>query len=123
LRTPTGERFHKQQSPIALLLRILLAASLPNDWVLDPFAGTGTTAVVATQLRRHCVAIEIDPKNVAMIKQRLAAQREADAVLPLRAYYRFTTNLDAIWSIETSLQWGQKTQLALFEGKVGYGSL
>jgi site-specific DNA-methyltransferase (adenine-specific) len=35
LRTPTGERFHKQQSPIALLLRILLAASLPNDWVLE----------------------------------------------------------------------------------------
>ncbi len=123
LRTPTGERFHKQQSPIALLLRILLAASLPEDWVLDPFAGTGTTAVVATQLRRHCVAIEIDPENVAMIKHRLAVQREADAILPLRAYYRFTTNLDAIWSIETSLQWGQKTQLALFEGKVGYGSL
>jgi DNA modification methylase len=123
LRTPTGERFHKQQSPIALLLRILLAASLPEDWVLDPFAGTGTTAVVATQLRRHCVAIEIDPANVAMIRHRLAAQREADAILPLRSYYRFTANLDEIWNIETSLQWGQKTQLALFEGKVGYGSL
>ena len=123
LRTPTGERFHKQQSPIALLLRILLAASLPEDWVLDPFAGTGTTAVVATQLRRHCVAIEIDPENVAMIKQRLAAQREADAVLPLRAYYRFTTNLDEIWSIQTSLQWGRKMQLALFESKTDYGSL
>jgi DNA modification methylase len=123
LRTPTGERFHKQQSPIALLLRILLAASLPEDWVLDPFAGTGTTAVVATQLRRHCVAIEIDPANVAMIRHRLAAQREADAILPLRSYYRFTANLDEIWNIETSLQWGQKTQLALFEGKTGYGSL
>jgi DNA modification methylase len=96
---------------------------LPEDWVLDPFAGTGTTAVVATQLRRHCVAIEIDPENVAMIERRLAAQREADAVLPLRSYYRFTANLDEIWNIETSLQWGQKTQLALFEGKVGYGSL
>jgi len=123
LRTPTGERFHKQQSPIALLLRILLAASLPEDWVLDPFAGTGTTAVVTKQLGRHCLAIEIDPENVAMIERRLAAQREADAILPLRSYYRFTANLDEIWNIETSLQWGQKTQLALFEGKVGYGSL
>jgi DNA modification methylase len=123
LRTPTGERFHKQQSPIALLLRILLAASLPEDWVLDPFAGTGTTAIVATQLRRHCVAIEIDPENVAMIERRLAAQREADAILPLRSYYRFTANLDEIWNIETSLQWGQETQLALFEGKAIYGNL
>jgi len=58
-----------------------------------------------------------------MIKHRLAVQREADAILPLRAYYRFTTNLDEIWSIQTSLQWGREMQLALFESKTDYGSL
>lgn len=123
LRTPTGERFHKQQSPLALLLRILLAASLPKDWILDPFAGTGTTSVVAAQLGRNSVAIEIDPANVAMIEWRLTTQREADSVLPLRAYYRFTANLDEIWRLETSLQWGQQMQMALFESKTGYGDL
>jgi site-specific DNA-methyltransferase (adenine-specific) len=123
LRMPTGERFHKQRSPVALLVRILLSASLPGDWVLDPFAGTGTTPVVAAQLERHCVAIEIDSANIAMIKWRLAARREADSVLPLRSYYRFTPNLDEIWRLETSLQWRQGRQLALFEGKASYGDL
>jgi site-specific DNA-methyltransferase (adenine-specific) len=123
LRTPAGERFHKQQSPIALLLRIVLASTMPGDWVLDPFAGTGTTAVVAEQLGRHCVAIEIDPINVAMIKWRLEVQREADSVLPLRAYYRFTPNLDEIWHAETGEAWGQNRQFALFERRTDYGNM
>ncbi len=120
LRTSTGERFHKQQSPVALLLRIVLASTKPGDWVLDPFAGTGTTAVVAEQLGRHCVAIEIDPMNVAMIRWRLEVQREADSVLPMRAYYRFTPNLDEIWQVETSEAWGQHRQFALFERQADY---
>jgi site-specific DNA-methyltransferase (adenine-specific) len=123
LRTPSGERFHKQQSPVALLLRIVLASTMPGDWVLDPFAGTGTTAVVAGQLGRHCVAIEIDPMNVAIIQWRLAVQREADSVLPLRTYYRFTPNLDEIWQVETSEVWGQNRQFALFEKGTSYGNM
>jgi len=43
LRRDNGERAHKQQAPIALLLRIILASSQPGDTVFDPFAGTGTT--------------------------------------------------------------------------------
>ncbi len=123
LRTPSGERFHKQQSPIALLLRIVLASTTPGDWVLDPFAGTGTTAVVTEQLGRHCVAIELDPTNVAMIKWRLEVQREADSVLPLHAYYRFTPNLDEIWHAETSEALGRNRQFLLFEKRIDYGSV
>lgn len=102
IRTATGERFHKQQSPVALLLRILLASTVPDDWVLDPFAGTGTTTVVAEQLGRYCLCIEIDPGNVEMIRQRLVSRRPADAVLPLRSYYRFTPDLDTIWPVKAS---------------------
>jgi DNA modification methylase len=40
LRTETGERFHKQQAPLALLLRIILTSTKVGDTVLDPFAGT-----------------------------------------------------------------------------------
>jgi DNA modification methylase len=97
LRLPNGERFHKQQSPVALLLRIILSSTNPGDWVLDPFAGTGTTLVVAEQLGRPSVGMEIDPKNVEMIRWRLQEKREADSILPLRHYYRFTPNLDEIW--------------------------
>jgi site-specific DNA-methyltransferase (adenine-specific) len=97
LRHPDGSRVCPQQSPIALLLRILLASTRVDDWVLDPFAGTGTTLVVAGQLKRRAVGIEIDPKMVEVIRWRLNARRPADSIAPFRHYYRFTPNLDAIW--------------------------
>jgi hypothetical protein len=97
LRYPDGIRVCTQQAPIALLLRILLVSTKVGDWVLDPFAGTGTTLVVAEQLKRHAVGIEIDPKMVEVIRWRLNARRPADSIAPFRHYYRFTPNLDAIW--------------------------
>jgi DNA modification methylase len=97
LRHPDGTRVCTQQAPIALLLRILLASTNPNDWVLDPFAGTGTTLVVAEQLGRSAVGIEIDPKMVEVARWRLSERRPADSIAPLRCYYRFTPNLNTIW--------------------------
>lgn len=97
LRVSNGERAHKQQSPVALLLRIILSSTMPGDWVLDPFAGTGTTLVVADQVGRQSVGIEIDPKNVSLIQERLAARRDADSVARWREYYRYTANLEEIW--------------------------
>ncbi len=112
LRTPHGERVHKQQAPVALLLRILLSSTNPDDWVLDPFAGTGTTAVVAEQLGRSCVAIEIDPAYVALIHQRLQDRRPADSVMKWYPYYRHTPNLEAIWDIQETTQWLNQEQMA-----------
>jgi len=97
LRAPDGARFHKQQAPVALLLRILLSSTDPGDIVLDPFAGTGTTLVVAEQLGRPSIGIEIDPANARMMRSRLEAPRKADSVLRHRHYYRFTPDLDHIW--------------------------
>lgn len=113
LRDLSGERIHKQQSPVALLLRILLSSTNPGDWVLDPFAGTGTTAVVAEQLGRHCVAMEIDPNYVEVIRARLQARRSADSILRWYPYYRFTPNLESIWQVEITTQWSQGSPAAL----------
>lgn len=122
LRQANGERAHKQQAPIALLLRIILSSTQPGDIVLDPFAGTGTTLVVAKQLERDGIGIEIDPKNVKLIQKRIAVARASDSIEPLREYYRYTPKLSAIWS-------GQKvevtkktagTQLAFLERKAKY---
>ncbi|MEJ5250428.1 MAG: site-specific DNA-methyltransferase [Chthonomonadetes bacterium] len=113
LRDLSGERIHKQQSPVALLLRILLSSTNPGDWVLDPFAGTGTTAVVAEQLGRHCVALEIDPNYVEVIRTRLQARRSADSILRWYPYYRFTPNLESIWQVEVTTEWGQGSHVAL----------
>ncbi len=99
LRYGDGRRVCVQQAPIALLVRILLASTEPGDWVLDPFAGTGTTLVVAEQLGRHAVGIEIDPQMVEVIHWRLGARRPADSIASLRHYYRFTSDLDAVWPL------------------------
>lgn len=97
-RDDKGNRMHIQQTPIALLLRILLSSSLPGDVVFDPTAGTGTTLCVAKQLARKSIGIEIDPLNVDLIKKRLSIIRKADNVNKLHSYYQFTPNLNAIWA-------------------------
>lgn len=97
LRTPSGDRQHKQQSPLALLVRILLASSRPGDTVLDPFSGTGTTLVAAAQLERRGLGIELDPDNAASIEQRLRDRRPADDVQAFAADYACTENLAQIW--------------------------
>ena len=97
LRMSDGERAHKQQSPVALLLRIALSSSMPGDCLFDPFAGTGTTLCVADQLGRIGVGVEKDPVNFERIEARLSEQRDADSVLRYRESYRHTQDLDRIW--------------------------
>ena len=107
--TKDGERFHKQQSPIELLIRIILNSSNVNDFVLDPFAGTGVTAIVAKQLKRNSISIEIDPLNVEAINIRLKLMRNDDDVSRFFSTYIYSENLDKIWSgnkkfIDTKLE-------------------
>lgn len=102
IRNGENNRFHKQQSPIALLLRVILSSSKPGDCVLDPFAGTGTTAVVAEQLNRNSVGIEIDSANVACIKNRLSEMRAADRIEKYYKDYVCTENLSEIWDASVS---------------------
>ncbi|MHB1439647.1 MAG: DNA methyltransferase [Cuniculiplasma sp.] len=90
--------FHKQQSPIALLLRIMLSSSNIGDLVFDPFAGTGTTLVVAKQLSRRYIGVEIDPKNDEEINKRLETLRNSDSIEKHRRDYLFTENLNKLWS-------------------------
>ena len=102
IREKTGERFHKQQSPIALLLRIVLSSTKPGDTVCDPFAGTGTTLVTAHQLGRNSIGIEIDPKNSKMIENRLEEIRESDNIEKYYQDYNNTEGLSEIWGAESS---------------------
>ena len=98
IRKSDGARFHKQQSPIALLLRIILSSTNPEDVVLDPFAGTGTTLVVAEQLNRQSIGIEIDPENVRCIKDRLRNIRRADEITKYYKDFIYTENIAEIWN-------------------------
>ena len=97
IRKPNGNRFHKQQAPIQLLLRIVLASSNPNDTVLDPFAGTGTTLVVAEQLRRNSIGIEKDKENINCIEKRLTNSKESDNIQRYYNDYVYTDDIEKIW--------------------------
>jgi len=97
IRDARGNRVHTQQSPVALLLRIVLSSTMPGDTVLDPLAGIGVALVVAKQLGRNSVGTEIDPEYVKIIKWRLKSLRPADDVSKYYSYYRFTPNLERIW--------------------------
>ena len=97
LRDAAGNRLHKQQAPLQLLLRIILSSTNPGDVVLDPFAGSGTTLVVAEQLRRRSIGIELDSHNIALIQNRLAAQRKSDDVSRFFKDYACTPDLETIW--------------------------
>jgi site-specific DNA-methyltransferase (adenine-specific) len=62
---------HPTQKPEKLLAKIILASTNAGDLVLDPFAGSGTTAVAAKKLGRRCVAIEADAEHCMMANKRL----------------------------------------------------
>ncbi len=100
IREKDGERFHKQQSPLALLIRIILTSTKVGDVVLDPFAGTGTTLCVASQLQRNSIGIEIDPLNASLIQNRLSEVRDADIIQKYFKDYRCTENISELWGDE-----------------------
>ena len=65
------EGWHGCQMPINVLDRIILAASRPGDIVLDPFNGSGTTAVAAAMLDRQYVGIDQSEEYVGFARKRL----------------------------------------------------
>lgn len=71
---------HPTQKPLALLDRIIRAASEPGDIVLDPFIGSGTTAVAAKPLGRKCIGIEQSQDYLSVAVQRLASVQESELV-------------------------------------------
>src|SRR6202790_4421685 len=73
LKNPDGKKLHPTQKPESLLARVILSSSRPDDLVLDPFCGTGTTGAVAKRLGRRFVGVERAPDYAAAAEQRIAA--------------------------------------------------
>ncbi len=69
------------QKPLALLERIIQASSNEGDWILDPFAGCGTTIAAAEKLNRKWIGIDITHLAISILKYRLRdMQQNVDAV-------------------------------------------
>jgi DNA modification methylase len=70
--------WHGCQMPEQLLGRIIRACSNPDELVLDPFAGSGTTLTVAKKLGRRFVGFELSAQYAGQVQQRLAAAQAGD---------------------------------------------
>jgi site-specific DNA-methyltransferase (adenine-specific) len=71
--SPTGKEKtgYPTQKPIGILRRIIQASSKEGDVVLDFFAGSGTTGVVANELKRTFILVEQNPEAIEVITSRL----------------------------------------------------
>ena len=73
--SPTGREKtgYATQKPAGIMRRVIQASSAPGDWVLDFFAGSGTTGAVAAQLGRRFVLVDQSPEAIAVMRARLPA--------------------------------------------------
>lgn len=96
------EGWHGCQMPMGVLDRIIKASSNPGDVVLDPFNGSGTTAVSAAMLGRRFVGIDQSAEYVKFAQSRLnhalemkAKEESAAKVFDIRRASRVKTATDA----------------------------
>jgi site-specific DNA-methyltransferase (adenine-specific) len=78
--SPTGREKtgYPTQKPIGILRRIIQASSREGDWVLDFFAGSGTTGAVAAALGRRFVLVDQNPEALEVMRGRFAALSEVE---------------------------------------------
>jgi site-specific DNA-methyltransferase (adenine-specific) len=80
--SPTGREKtgYATQKPEGILRRIIQASSAPDDWVLDFFAGSGTTGAVAAALGRRFVLVDQNPEAIGIMRDRLPAATRFDTI-------------------------------------------
>ncbi len=71
IRSIDGKALHPTQKPEEMLKRIILTCSKEGDIVLDPFLGSGTTAIIAQRFGRKWIGIEKEKKYVEIAEKRL----------------------------------------------------
>jgi site-specific DNA-methyltransferase (adenine-specific) len=66
------ERFHPTQKPVALFVWCLMNYSKPGDLIIDPFCGSGTTAIACHRTGRRFLCIDKDEEYIKIAQQRYA---------------------------------------------------
>lgn len=69
--------YHQTVKPVALCEYLILLSTQEGATVLDPFVGSGTTAVAAKRLHRHYIGIDINPEYLVIAQTRI--ENEGDA--------------------------------------------
>lgn len=71
IKDDLGKKAHSTQKPKTLLHKVILSSTKPDDIILDPFFGTGTTGAVAKELGRNFIGIEKEQKYIDIAKTRI----------------------------------------------------
>jgi site-specific DNA-methyltransferase (adenine-specific) len=66
---------HPTQKPVDLIERIIRSSSKPGEWIVDPFLGSGTTAVAAEKWGRKWTGIELSEDYLTLANDRIQRQR------------------------------------------------
>lgn len=79
--SPTGKEKtgYATQKPLGILRRMVTASSREGDWVLDFFAGSGTTGAAAEELGRRYVLVDENPQAIEVMRRRLPGAEVVDA--------------------------------------------
>jgi len=77
---PVQSKLHPTMKPVELCVRAIGNSSLPDEIVLDPFAGAGSTLIACEQLDRQGYMIEIDPRYCQIIIDRFKAYTGQEAI-------------------------------------------
>lgn len=71
IKGENGRAAHPTQKPLKLFKRLIEMASKEGDIIVDPFIGSGTTAIIAEELGRKWIGIDNDPKYIQIANARL----------------------------------------------------
>jgi len=78
LATECGNRSHSAAFPVELPSWFIKLFTQPGDIVLDPFMGSGTSAIAAQSLDRRFVGVELNPEYIAIAEKRIAEQKTSN---------------------------------------------
>lgn len=72
-RVDTGRMLHPNEKPVSLYEYLIRHTTKEGDWIIDPFAGSASAGIAASNTKRNYIGIEINPNYYNVAKQRLAS--------------------------------------------------
>lgn len=110
---------HPCQFPVELVERCVLALTKEDDWVLDPYAGVGSTLIAATKNNRRVMGCEKEAAYVEIARQRLSAYFSGElAIRPLGKPVYVPTGRERVAQVPD--EWKKTPQRQLLERKRKY---
>lgn len=112
---------HPAQYPVELVERLVLALTNPGDWVLDPFLGSGTSAIAALMHQRKAIGAEILPEYYQIAIERIElAERGKLRIRPMERQVYDPDNPESSLPPKV-IQFNQRVeQRTLFDDKEAY---